>query len=237
MSALFLGTLLLAQGELDEEDKIYYRDEKTGGINLNSNGYSLNYRYGKRIDGYKKRLYLIDLSEIKDAKELKRNNQSYPNYERFVYGKQNVVFSLKGGTGRMNELYSKRDKNGIAIRRFYIYGATIAFEKPIYYEIFSQNVSTLDTFDPAVHRIDNITGKASFFKGVSEASLIPGAFASYGYSFEYSLKEGIVKSFEVGVMGEFYIRSVVIMGDGASKPWFLTLFLTYRFGKIKSAFD
>jgi hypothetical protein len=237
ISALLITTIVMAQGELDQDDKIFYRDEKTGGINLNSNGFSLNFRYGKRLDGYNKRIYLIDLSVIKDAKEDKQLKTGYPNYGRFAYGKQNLILSLKSGMGSLHEIYSKRDKSGISIRRFYLYGATLAFEKPIYYEIEFQGVTTVETFNPNIHRIDNVVGKASLFQGMDEASVIPGVYASYGYSFEYSRKKGNLKAIEIGIMGELYLREIIIMANDTSKPWFVTLFLTYRFGKVMSAFN
>ena len=56
---------ILAQGEIDSQEKIFYRNEKVFGVSLNSNGYGLSYRYATRVNAYKHNLFEFEFAEIK----------------------------------------------------------------------------------------------------------------------------------------------------------------------------
>ena len=73
---VFLGlfncfSAVFAQGEIDFQPKVHYRNEWSVGVMFNSNGYGANYRYGQRIDAENKRLYEVDFAYMKDPKEQK----------------------------------------------------------------------------------------------------------------------------------------------------------------------
>ncbi|MEZ5012560.1 MAG: hypothetical protein R2744_13705 [Bacteroidales bacterium] len=38
---------LYSQGDIDEQQRIFYRNERTVGLSLNSNGFGISYREGK----------------------------------------------------------------------------------------------------------------------------------------------------------------------------------------------
>lgn len=222
------------QGEIDDQDKMFYRNERTYGLSLTSSGYSLNFRYGKHVTAFKKTLYMIDFSEIKHPKEIKKLYQIYANSNRYAFGKQNAFFSLKAGIGKHKEVFSKKDKGGIAIRRFYTFGAALGILKPVYYQIYYRTLNSIEEekFDASIHRIDNIIGTASFFKGISEITFSPGVFVKYGYNFEFSKKDESVNALETGIIGEAYLFKAPMVADNDSRRFFINLFLTYRFGKI-----
>lgn len=234
---VFLGfaPVVQAQGEVDEEKKIFFRNEHSGGLVLNSNGFALNYRYGKRIDGYRKRLLEADLSLINHPKEKRISNPYRINSNRFVYGKVNSCLNLGGGIGFQKEVYSKFDKGGIAIRYYYSGGAQVALLKPIYYEIqYDAYVVREEKYDPGVHQLPMIIGTASYFKGISETQFVPGAYAKAGLSFDYSRRDAIVNSIEVGARVDVYLTELEIMSSTDNQQLFLNVFLSYRFGKIVS---
>ena len=56
------GSSLFAQGELAESPRIFYRNEKSIGVLLNSNGWGLSGRFAKRINARKKTIYEIDFA-------------------------------------------------------------------------------------------------------------------------------------------------------------------------------
>ncbi len=71
LSVLVLsGTLTLyAQGELNEQQKVFFRNEKSFAFLLNTDGWGLSYRAAKRIDFLNKNLLEIDFGIMKSAKE------------------------------------------------------------------------------------------------------------------------------------------------------------------------
>ncbi len=223
------STGLLAQGEIDTQRKIFYNNERTFSFSLNSNGFSANFQYAKRIDGFNKRLYSADFSLYKDLKEERITYTS-----KYVYGKLNHVYALRGGIGNQRELFGKRDKGGIAIRFFYLGGFSIGLIKPIYYDILYSNTNQIkeEKFVYGKHFFGDIMGTSPYFRGLNEISVSPGAFVKSGVSFEYSAKEKKVRALEAGLCFDAYLLEVPIMAVDKNRHFFFAIFLTYRFGKI-----
>ena len=106
---LFISAKLFAQGEIEERETMF-KDDKTLGVHLSSNGYGGDYRYHKRIDGFRKRVYSIDLVTIKDPKEIKRTNPYSLYQKQFIFGKMNSFFNIRAGYGMQKKVFSKMDK-------------------------------------------------------------------------------------------------------------------------------
>jgi len=124
---------LLAQGELSDQPRIFYRNEKSIGVLLNTNGYGISGRYSKRINARKKTIYELDLIGIKHPKEVKITNY-YNSNKSYVFGKLNSFFDIRAGYGRQKEMFRKADRGGISIRRFYSIGPSLGLLKPVYYK-------------------------------------------------------------------------------------------------------
>ncbi|NPA67245.1 MAG: hypothetical protein GXO50_01400 [Chlorobi bacterium] len=229
--------LSFSQGEIDTEHKILFRNEKSYGISLNTNGFGLGYRFAKHINIHKKNIYEGDFSIIKHEKEYKRTNPYSPNLFRFVYGKKNSVFGIRFGAGMQHELYRKFDRNSISIRWFYLGGITAAFLKPIYYQIYNDTFKTL-TWQKFVHNTPwwYIYDKEPYLNGVSEMSIVPGIYAKTGFSFEFGKTDKRLNIIEAGISFDAYIKELDIL-DTEKNPQFIpVLFLTYRFGKVESGY-
>src|SRR5665647_1799723 len=69
---VLFGTITLcAQGELDKQQKVFFRNERSFGILLNSDGIGVSYREAKRIDYRNKTLIEFDAGTLKNSKEYK----------------------------------------------------------------------------------------------------------------------------------------------------------------------
>jgi len=236
---LSLPVTLFSQDQDLDFPKIFYRNEKTLGINLNTNGWGLGYRYGNRVNFFEKKLYEIDFSLIKHTKEVK-STSSFITSESIIFGKLNYAFDLKAGYGKQNEIYSKHSPGSVAVRSFYSFGPSVAILKPIYYEIlYALNDSVYgiqeEKFNPDIHTPGDISGKASFFKGIDELKLIPGAYIKLGINFEFSQSEHIIHAIEAGAMFTAYLKNLEIMAVDDNQQYFLVLFASYRFGKVTNA--
>ncbi len=231
-----------AQGELDEQQKVFYRNERTFSISINSNGFGIGYREGKRVDFLNKTLVEFELSTLKHPREIKLVSPYLQSGSSFVYGKLNNTFSLRGAYGQQHEIFKKADLGGVAIRYFYIGGASLILSKPIYYNvIYSVGGITYElkqeTFDIYTHDPSDIYSRASFFKGLDETKITPGLYAKGGFNFEYSKEDKIIHAIEIGATLEGYTRKIPMMASNDNNAIFFTLFVSYRMGIIIDPFN
>ena len=110
-----------SQDPSEDMPKIFYRNEKSIGLQLNTNGWGLGYRYGSRINYFEKKNLEVDVTLIKHSKEIKTTSL-YQGSESFVFGKLNYVFDIRAGFGKQFEIFQKREYGSIAIRYFYAFG-------------------------------------------------------------------------------------------------------------------
>jgi hypothetical protein len=224
---------MFAQGEIQERETMFM-DDRTVALHVASHGFGADYRYHKRIDNFKKRIYSVDVAYIKDPKEIKRTNPYALYQKQFVFGKVNNFYNIRAGLGLQKKMFSKMDKGGIEINWFYQFGPTLGILKPIYYEVFNFSTQEYSTekFDPNnIHSEYDILGKASFFKGFNELTIAPGGFAKIGFNFEFSQNDKLVKYIEGGGSIDVFSRSIPIMATEENNLFFFALFLHYRFGK------
>jgi hypothetical protein len=234
----------LGQGELDEQQKVFFRNERTGAIYFSTDGYGLSYREGKRINYLNKRLIEFDIGHLVHPKEVKLSNTYVQSPGTFVFGKINSVFFLRGGLGHQHEIFKKADLGGIAIRYFISGGPVIAFCKPIYYKILdpvngqgTEFRIVIEKFDITKHDPTMIYGRSSFFKGFNETKLKPGLYVKGGFNFEYSKQDKIIHAIEIGAQINGFFTEVPIMATASNKAVFFSLFLSYRFGVVIDPLD
>lgn len=243
---MFLTIVALAQGEVAETEKILFKNESSLGISLNSDGFGINYRYGKRINAFKKWLFETDISIVKHPKEIKIYNPNFDSQKRFIFGKLNEAVALKVGFGRQQEVFSKFDKGSIAIRYFYTVGGTILLLKPVYYEMvdstyINHSLNTITyyigthKFNASLHKSADVIGKAPFKTGMNEITVIPGLYTKIGASFEFSKNDTLIRALEAGVCIEAYATKVPIMAIENNRQIFLSIFISYRWGSVLDA--
>jgi hypothetical protein len=240
-TALFGTISLYAQGELDEQQKIFFRNEKSFGLQLNSDGIGISYREARRIDYRNKRLLEIDAGTLKNSKEYRQPSQYYQGGS-YIFGKLNSTFYLRGGIGHQHELYKKADLGGIAVRYFYSAGPVLALYKPIYYKVLYVISATEaevkeEKFDASIAIPQDIYGKASFTKGLKETKVMPGLYAKAGFNFEYSKEDKIIHAIELGGQLNAFPVKIPIMAGNNNKTLFFSLFVSYRFGMILDPLD
>jgi hypothetical protein len=240
---LFGANALHAQGELDKQQKVFFRNERSFGILLNSDGVGLSYREAKRVDYRNKWLLEFDGGTLKDQKEYKQSSQLTQGGS-YIFGKLNSTFYLRAGLGRQHELYKKTDLGGIAVRYFYSAGPVIAILKPIYYKFLylipgtpnEYNIKE-EKFDASLAAAQDPYGRASFFKGLNETTILPGLYAKAGFNFEYSKEDKIIHAVEFGGQLNAFPKRVPIMAISNNKALFFSLFVSYRFGMILDPLD
>jgi len=229
--------LLYGQGEIDDQAGMLFQDESSFGVFLNSNGFGVNYRYGFWRNARNQFILDGDLTYVKHPKEVKVQAPYSYNTRRYVFGKQNLFWEIKGLAGWQRELYRKHDRTGIAVRMFYSGGLSLGFLKPIYYQIYTISpIGEAESyeylkFDPAIHQ-NLIGGRGPFFMGFDELGLVPGLTAKAGMSFEYSERNVVIHALEAGIGITAYPRKIPIMATEKNNFLFFNLSVGYRFGTV-----
>ena len=239
ISGFLMGLIapLWGQGEIDNQTRVIFRDESSYGGFLNSNGFGINYRYGFWRDARNQLILDADLTYVKHPKEVKTQVAYNYSTRRYVFGKQNLFWELKGLVGWQNELFRKYDKTGISVRAFYSGGLSMGFLKPIYYEVFTFSAigeaenSNYRKFDPSIHQTQ-IGGRGPFFMGFNELGVVPGITGKTGLSFEYSERDAVIHALEAAVSLTVYPKKIPIMATEQNKFIFFNLSVGYRFGNI-----
>lgn len=237
----------LGQGEIDDQDKILFQDERSFSLSLNSNGFGAAYRYGLRKTYLTKTLYDIELAYIKHPKEIKTYTpSSYSTSRKFVNGKMNAFISLRPSIGFQKEIFSKEDKGSIAVKYYYAFGPSLGLAKPVYYNynIWGRLGDMYVITDTREEKYDftedspllwEIAGRAPVWKGLKETSVYAGLHARLGFSFEYSSVSSLINAIDAGIIAEVFHRKVPIMYTSDNRQVFITLFVSYRFGWITDA--
>ena len=231
---IYIPSFLMAQGEIDNQETVFYNDEKTWSAILGTAGWGINYRQARRVNATKKNLWAIDFVSLNHAKELSLQG-SYGVGLPYVYGKKNSVANLRLSVGRQKELFRKIDKGGIAVIWYYMAGASIALQKPVYYnyydlqtDMYSIEKFTYDPNDP--YKI--IESKASFFTGISETGFVPGGHVYTGLNFDFGKDAKRVAALEIGIAADVFAKPLDIMALTDNPMYFVQVYMAMRVGKV-----
>ncbi len=236
---IFLASIQLqAQIEsvIDTSKNILLFKEASGGIILHTQGWGLKFNKGYNKTAFKRRTLTFEFVEMQSQKQIRTINPYFTNSKSYVYGKLNSVFIIRASYGIYRLLNRKPYWGGVELRFFYMGGVSLGFAKPVYLYIIRQlpayNYTIYEErYDPEKHFVDNIFGRASFTKGFNKIGVYPGFQVKVGLDFDYGVYRTKVKSLEVGAILDVFPRPVPIMAFNDPNYFFLTLYLSFNFGK------
>ncbi|HMT30472.1 MAG TPA: hypothetical protein PKD91_14450 [Bacteroidia bacterium] len=223
--------------EYEEEKPPLLKKEFSFGLTIHTSGWGVDFRKGKNITGYKKRVLEAELVNMKHSKEIRSVNPYFDNAKSFFYGKQNTFTVLRTGIGQHKVMFSKAEKGGVEVRLNYTAGLSLGFAKPVYLNILyptafeSQYEVVVEKYDPERHYVDNIYGRAPFTEGISEIKIYPGGYGKLGLSFEYGTYSEDIKLIEVGASLDAYGKEVPIMAYAKNNQFFFNFYITLMYGR------
>ncbi len=234
-----LGGGLFAQQTIYEETRVPFRKELYGGVIIHGDGWGLNFYYAKHRNAINRTLYGIEIVGMKHPKEVKSFNPYYEDSRGYYFGKSNALLIMRPTYGGKHQITDKIRRTGVELNYVWGIGPSLGFAKPVYLQIGKpDNIPyaefVIERYDPAVHNVQNIYGRASWFKGLGEMKLYPGGFGSAGLNFEYSGQTTGIKSIEVGMTMDAYAVPVPIMAEVEgveNKQFFFEFYLALEFGK------
>jgi len=242
LSLLFLtagGYFALAQSEALHDttpENVLLENQWSIGAMLNTNGWGLKFRKGHNVTALRQFMWEIEFSTYKSSKEVRSINPNYSDSRSFLYGKLNYVWFLRGGVGQQHILNRKPYWGGVQLSWLYYGGFSLAVTKPVYlYIIYKQN-GYPDTFkeekyNPDVRQIYDIFGRGSFLSGIDQLGFHPGVYGKAGLDFDFSAKNRLISSLEVGGNFDYSPIPIAIMAYNPKQSYFLTLYVTVMFGK------
>lgn len=218
-------------------DRVLLRQEFAGGILLHSRGWGFHFRKGRNLSYSRSLQWEIDVASMKSPKQIKTINPYFNNAKSYVYGKLNHIYVLRAGIGVKQLLNRKPYWGGIELRLAYFGGFSLAFAKPVYLYILNYTAENdyytidIERYNPEIHGLDNIYGRAPFTSGIENTSLHPGIYAKLGLNFEFGNYNPSIKALEAGAALDFYPFPVAIMAYNPEQTLFLTFYISFTFGK------
>lgn len=227
---------ILSQEDAIENTRLFYRTDKSGSIVAHTHGLGVNFRYSKRMTGFKKHVWSAELVSMKHPKEDKSYNPYFEDTKGYVYGKLNSVALLRPAWGIQHTHFSKETKAGVAIATIWQIGPVIGFAKPVYLEIAYPSIPNYETrsterYDPEKHTMDRIYGKASGMHGIDEIRLYPGIHGKFGLNFEYAPSDDGIKALETGITLDAFFKTIPIMAFTDNERYYVGLYVHFQWGK------
>jgi hypothetical protein len=214
---------------------VLYRRDMSGKLYANTRGFGFLFRQGRHVTAKTRSYYEIDIQTLKYPKEIKSLGEA-ENRRRFVYGKINQVFLLRGGLGLQNVLFSKADNKAVEVRYSYSVGPTLAFAKPYYVQVYKTTgarESGLVRFDSENFSPDSsqIIGRGAYSDGLGEMKVYPGLTGKFNLSFEYASYTNLIRAIETGVSLDFFPKALPIMARNPSENIVITFHVGFVFGR------
>lgn len=253
-SIVLLGCLLLgghswAQTKSNDTDDETYRVITTYGITTNTNSGvlgGLSFRQAKLLDGAllgmpQYRYLSVEVVNVKHPKEIQTTNNFASS--RYIQGKENYLFALRGQYGREVRLFERSADEGIAVSGILAGGPTLGIVKPYYVQIQEGNrtVSVPYSALTSGRQAGAPIGSGGFFQGLGESKLTVGLNVKAALSFELSTFRNNTTGIEIGFLAEMFPNKIIIIPNTApnssredgNRSFYTSGYITLFFGNKK----
>lgn len=263
LSALLFSDVAFAQTDNRENIPVPVRKKRpkpikhelSGGLRLNSDGWSLFLDRGKikqpdRSTDYHYDLHFwqLEFGEKKNPQEIKRSNtvgNTADAAKPYIYGKASNFYALKVGYGKRKliagkpELNNEVERGVISIHWVYAGGVSVGLEKPYYIEAYVDNngiselksVNYTDTTKEAFLDQQFIVGSSGFGKGLGQTKIVPGIHAKTALHFDFAPSKKNKLAVETGLNVEVYTRGIELMAGQSATPVFVNVYASFQIGK------
>ena len=215
---------------------VLYRRDMSGKLYVDTRGYGVLFRQSKHVTAKTRSYYEIDIQTLRSPKEIKSTGEAQDR-KRYVYGKINTVFLLRGGLGLQNVLFEKADIKAVEVRYSYSIGPVFAFAKPYYVQVYKTpgaRETDYVKFDSGNFSPDSsgrIIGRGGYARGLSEMKIYPGLCAKFNLSFEYAPYTNLIRAIETGISLDYFPKALPIMAQNPAENIIVTLHVGFVFGR------
>lgn len=228
----------------EEEGIITYKQHLAFGFKLTSDGYGGFVEFAKSQSVHKSLLFQLDISERKNAKEDKLENQYDPSAP-FIFGKMNFFYPLKLGVQQQILLGNKGNKNGVCVTGNFGGGISLGLLRPYLNQIydetsgkygnaaFNENGQLNLPADFSSTQQPVIVGGPNSGIGWNKLKLVPGLYAKPSVRFDYGKYNEMVSAIEIGAFAEYYFKKIPQMIFIKQNNMFLGAYVSIIFGRRK----
>lgn len=229
---LFIFSLQNTFGQREDVGNYEYDKEYLFGVNKNTNGGLIGgfvFKAGTRIDDTQFSFWSIELSNVKNQKEVRYNTVLGNSY---IFGKSNYLYSIRPQYGRELVLFKKAPNQGVQVSALAAVGPTFGLIAPYYIEYAVNRVETVtEQFDPEIHQSRyNILGTGSLFQGIGQSEFAFGANAKAAVSFEFGVFRSNVTGLELGYMLEGFTKEIPLIPTTENNQIFQSVYFTFFYG-------
>ncbi len=217
-----------------------YKHEASGGLRVQSNGFTLFGEYGWIRDMKRTRLLQIEYSYYLDYRQ-KLLDSRVQGGRKYYFGKQNNFHVIRLAYGFKRTIAEKADRSGVRLAVVFFGGASLGLLKPYYLNLL-QNTS--DSVPPQIKperysegnadRFLNrnyITEAAPIRYGLNQIQPVAGLHMKTALDFDWGKKDEFVKALEAGVMFDLYYKRLPIMVNNSNRFYQFAFYLSFQFGK------
>jgi hypothetical protein len=242
---LFTAIQASAQLPAKEETGFVYRYELMGGLTFHTNGWGFHFDYAKHKTYLSRIIYGLEITTLKHPKETKVPNPYYEEAKDYYFGKLNSVFVIRPTIGYRRIVFQKLRDRGVEVSLSVKGGPALGMLKPVYLEIgyddgsnpngnpYGYDYIAEERYNPEVHNLENIYGRAPYARGLGEVGINPGVFGKVGMMFDFAPKGDGIFALETGMYADAYLNRMNIMAVETSRRFHLNLYLSVVFGGRK----
>lgn len=203
-----------------------------------TNGIGAGFRHGRTPDMYNKHFWEVDFMINKHFKSIRSVNTFFYDVRPLRYGQLCSLFFLQGGYGYQRTLHLKPYWGGVQVNYLLSGGAALAIGIPNYVEVLDYNsgFSRIVKYDPSQHNLNNIIGGAGMFAGIGQTFVRPGFYLKTGLSFDFAKSDFRLRAIETGLQLQMVFPFVQQMAFNKAKPFYLTGYLAFNFGRKKGRY-
>ncbi len=229
---LFVFLSLKSFAQREDVGNYDYDKEYTFGLNKNTNGGLIGgfvFKAGTRIDDTQFSFWAIELSNVKNPKEVRYNTVLGNSY---IFGKSNYLYSIRPQYGREIVLFKKAPNQGVQVSALGAVGPTFGLIAPYYIEYAINRVETVrEQYDPEIHQSRfNILGTGRLLEGIGESEFAFGANLKAAISFEFGVFRSNVTGLELGYMLEGFTKEIPLIPTVENKQLFQSVYFTFFYG-------
>jgi hypothetical protein len=209
-----------------------YDKEYLFGVNKNTNGGLIGgfiFKSGTRIDDNQFSFWSIELSNVKNQKEIRYNTVLGNSY---IFGKSNYLYAIRPQYGREIILFKKAPNQGVQVSALAAAGPTFGLIAPYYIEYVVNRVETVrEQYDPEIHQNQgSILGTGRLFEGLGESQFAIGANLKAAVSFEFGVFRSNVTGLELGYMLEGFTKEISLIPTSENNQLFQSVYFTFFYG-------
>ncbi|WP_461095673.1 hypothetical protein [Spirosoma luteolum] len=253
VTGLVLLSCLLGSGnalaQTSEPDDDNYQRTTTFGVTTNTNSGilgGLSFRQTRRLPGDlfglpQARYLSVEVVNVKHPKEI----QTTSNFasSRYILGKENYLFAVRGQYGREIALFQRSGDDGMTVNGIVAAGPTLGIIKPYYVNVQEGNRTVSVPYSSLTQAgaIGAPIGPGGFFQGFGQSKFTVGLNVKTALSFELSTFRSNTTGVEIGFLTEIFPQKIVIIpntGPGSSREdgnrsFFTSGYITLFFGSRK----